>query len=389
MRTFLLTVVSAGALAACLPPERPGKRVRGPDPAPPAPILGRQWSVAEGRVVTRLPGERWTVVPLHPGGRDRLPDGVTNIAFGRTRFAWLAEGVVCHGRLDAGGLHRLGQLRFPQDIQRIAFNPPEADILLAWSGRELWEWHLARREGIRRACAAATAFYDDAARLVRSSSGEPVPRADPRPDDDVVAPRLLRAMRGLETALDPFDARLVPGAFERLSPFEHAVIRLPGAGPERWTTAREWAIRRLGALPARAMAGLPRDPGPAAAIAAAAARGDLAALESAVDRHPWAAGVPEALDLLAGRHLEAGRPEDAACFWSRLLRMDDATLPKALVAARLAHALRAAKDAAGLDALRSDVAASRIGGRVRVGGREMELSAFLSTLIVPPDTVRE
>lgn len=169
------------------------------------------------------------------------------------------------------------------------------------------------------------------------------------------------------------------------------VVQTKGAGGRpAWMSVAVYLNAVVAQLPPEALEELRvRDDNAARALyRAASGSGQTAGLEALIEAHFFSSVTDEATLELTTRLLEEGRVEDAAYYLERLLRVypdPDRSIPRALVAARLIHALDLAGNRARLEKTAAWLAAEKIEGAVTVGGSlatPVELAA--AALARPP-----
>jgi outer membrane protein assembly factor BamB/tetratricopeptide (TPR) repeat protein len=196
--------------------------------------------------------------------------------------------------------------------------------------------------------------------------------------------------------LDRFEQCVQDKDWRRL--FEHYDATLQRHGnsvvpveENRWTSVREHLRVRFSQLPPEALQAyrFEKD-GPArAAFEKARESGDDRRLEQALETYFFAGGAAEMADGLAQRAFDGGRPAEAAVHWTRLLYgLGEADRPGALVAARLALALRAIRNEAALAELKAWVEKAGLRGKVLQGGRERTLAELLAEPLPPAEERR-
>jgi outer membrane protein assembly factor BamB/tetratricopeptide (TPR) repeat protein len=118
-------------------------------------------------------------------------------------------------------------------------------------------------------------------------------------------------------------------------------------------------------------------------------KGDRRMIEKAVDEYFFSSYADEGLDTLGALSFEEGALDEAIFHWNRLLRLyPGSDLPRAVTAARIAHACSAAGNEAALEDLFRYVSAEGLDGPLVVGARPATLREFLSGLrIAPPAPV--
>lgn len=158
-------------------------------------------------------------------------------------------------------------------------------------------------------------------------------------------------------------------------------------GADRWTSINEYLVYRFSQLPKEAYEyyRLEMDGRAKGAFEHAREEGSRRDLERAIEDFFFSSFTDENLDTLACLCFEEGRVEEAVFHWNRLLRFyPDSEIPRAVTAARIAHACRLVENEAALDDLRRHVKAAKIDGKVRVGGKEQALADYLDGLKIPP-----
>lgn len=116
-------------------------------------------------------------------------------------------------------------------------------------------------------------------------------------------------------------------------------------------------------------------------------KGDRALLEKAVDNWFFSSFADEGLDALGHLSFEEGALDEAVFHWNRLLRLyPGSDLPRAVTAARIAHACAAARNETALEDLLRFVAEEGLDGPLAVGARQTTLKEFLGGLRVTPPT---
>jgi tetratricopeptide (TPR) repeat protein/outer membrane protein assembly factor BamB len=159
-----------------------------------------------------------------------------------------------------------------------------------------------------------------------------------------------------------------------------------GAEPTRFTSVSEFLTQRLSRLPKEAYEyyRLENDGRARAAFEKAQAERDRRALERLVEEFFFSTVADDCLDLLGNLAFDEGRVEEAIFYWNRLLRSyPDSKIPRAVVAARIAHAAKLAENEAALGDLRRYAAEAKLEGPVTVGGRPMPLAEFLASVQIP------
>ncbi|HYE99904.1 MAG TPA: hypothetical protein VEJ18_13380, partial [Planctomycetota bacterium] len=156
--------------------------------------------------------------------------------------------------------------------------------------------------------------------------------------------------------------------------------------PNRWISLREHLLARAAALPREAREAWRFEHDGAALEAFARARegGRRVDLEQAVEEYFLSSQTDEVLDALSRAAFDEGRAEEAVAYGLRLLTLcPDSDIPPELVAARVAMAAVAAGHAPALAEIRRTAERRGLRGRVRVGGRDLELPDFLASLEFP------
>ncbi len=158
----------------------------------------------------------------------------------------------------------------------------------------------------------------------------------------------------------------------------------------RWTSLGEYLLSRLSKLPAEAYEHyrLDYDGIAETEFAKARERGSRRDLERLAETYFFARGADRVLDSLAVASFDEGRAEEAVFFWNRLLRYyPDSEIPRAVTAARIAHACRVAGNEEALDDLRAHVRQSKLEGKLSAAGETRDLAAYLDSVRVPPRLV--
>lgn len=109
-----------------------------------------EWTRAEIRSQVRgFPREYW------------LSEGLKTLTFGRRWFAFMDGQTIFAGRSDLRRLLVEQSIALPEDIESIAFNSRDGNLLLARSKTSLWTWNLDLRTGRRWAVRPGAAAWMD------------------------------------------------------------------------------------------------------------------------------------------------------------------------------------------------------------------------------------
>ena len=168
-----------------------------------------------------------------------------------------------------------------------------------------------------------------------------------------------------------------------LTKYSQSVVQV---SPDRWTSVHEFFLSRISTLPPEAFEyyRFQNDGKARAAFDKARESGRRRDVERVVEEYFFATGTDEVIDGLASMDFDEGRVEEARSWWNRLLRLyPDSRLPRAVVAARIAHACLVSENVGGLEDLRRFVARAKIDGPVSVGGRSLPLAEYLAQLSIP------
>ncbi|HLY08536.1 MAG TPA: PQQ-binding-like beta-propeller repeat protein [Planctomycetota bacterium] len=168
-----------------------------------------------------------------------------------------------------------------------------------------------------------------------------------------------------------------------LRKYSQSVVQV---SPDRWTSVHEYFLGRISALPKEAFEyyRFQNDGKARAALDKAHESGRRRDVERVVEEYFFATGSDEVMDGLALQDYDEGKVEEARTWWNRLLRLyPDSHLPRAVTAARIAHACLISENVGALEDLRRFLAASKIDGAVTIGGRSRPLSEYLQSLAIP------
>jgi len=214
----------------------------------------------------------------------------------------------------------------------------------------------------------------------------PVEGAQQQSQDDAIYLEEVKK-EFLERAKKCEESRDWKGLFEHhqfaIKRYGQSVVQV---APDRWTSVREYFLGRISRLPKEAFDfyRFENDGKARAAFEKAREAGSRRDVERTVEEFFFATGTDEVIDALACQAFDEGRVEEARSWWNRLLRLyPDSRIPRAVTAARVAHACRVSENSAALADLKKYLEVGKVQGKVAVAGRSVDIGAYVGQLAVP------
>ena len=210
-------------------------------------------------------------------------------------------------------------------------------------------------------------------------------------EDEQKNTALLRVYPGVDQLVTRADALAEAGKYDQAleiyaeaqkHPNSLVPLETRGSTATRLVGVLEFCLRRIASWPKEGRAAARRHADPLAGLAfrAAQAARDPQALADVAFRYPHSSFADDALSTLGNLHVEAGRAQEAAAAYERLLALPDSEIPKPVVFARLAEALARHGRRDALDALAARVEREAPDGKVIFGDRESPLVEAIRTL---------